>query len=67
MEIWNFEFEEFMISEPVGLLWHGFDFVVGSFQGTGGYGVIIISQESPAMEGLDRAMPRSIDALLMRK
>jgi hypothetical protein len=67
MEIQDFEYEEFMISEPVGLLLQGFDFVVGSFQGTSGYMVIIISQESPAMGGLDRALPRSIDALLRRK
>ena len=56
-----------MISEPVGLWLHGFDFVVGSFQGTGEYGVIIISQESPVMEGLDCALTRSTDALLKRK
>lgn len=37
MEIHDFKFEEFMISEPAGLWLHGFDFVVGSFQGTGGY------------------------------
>jgi hypothetical protein len=67
VEIQDFEFEEFMISEPVGLWLHGFDFVVGSFQGTGEYGVIIISQESPVMEGLDCALTRSTDALLRRK
>jgi len=27
----DFEWEDFMISEPTGLLLHGFDFVVGSF------------------------------------
>jgi hypothetical protein len=32
VEIQDFESEEFMISEPIGLLLHGFDFVVGSFQ-----------------------------------
>jgi hypothetical protein len=67
VEIQDFEFEEFMISEPVGLLLHGLDSVVGFFQGIGEYGVIIISQESPAMEGLDWALPRSIDALLRTK
>ena len=39
-----------MISYSVGLLWHDFDIIVGSFQGAG-IRVIIISQESPAMEG----------------
>jgi len=54
-----------MISEPVGLLLHGFDFVVDFFYRTGGHGVIKISQESPPMEGLECALPRSIDALFM--
>jgi hypothetical protein len=33
--IQDFAYEECMISEPVGLLSHGLDFVVGFFQGTG--------------------------------
>jgi hypothetical protein len=56
-----------MISEPLGLLVHGFDFVAVFFNGTGGYRVIIRNQEFPAMEGLDRTLPRSIDAQLRRK
>jgi hypothetical protein len=64
VEIQDFELEEFMISEPVGLLLKGFDFADDSFYGTGGYGVIIISRESPAREGLDCALPGSIDARL---
>jgi hypothetical protein len=31
----DFEFEELIISESVPLPFHGFDFVIGSFQGTG--------------------------------
>jgi hypothetical protein len=36
VEIQDFEFEEFMIAEPAGLLLYAFDFVVSFFQGTGG-------------------------------
>jgi hypothetical protein len=36
VEIQDVEFEEFMISESVGWLAHGFDFVAGSSQGIGG-------------------------------
>ena len=36
-----------MVSEPVGWWWHGANIVVNFFQGTAGYGVIIVSQESP--------------------
>jgi len=32
MDSKDFEFKEFRISEAVGLAFHGFDFVVGSFQ-----------------------------------
>ena len=37
----DFEFEECMVTEAVGLALHGFDLVVSRFQGTGGVGVII--------------------------
>ena len=40
-----FEFEEFHISESVGLAFHGFDLVVGALQGAGGDGVIIVGQD----------------------
>ena len=32
MECVYFEFEEFVVTESVGLSFHGFDFVVGSFE-----------------------------------
>jgi hypothetical protein len=42
----DFEFEEFQISEAIGLTFHGFDFVVGAFKGSGGDGVVVIGQDA---------------------
>ena len=41
-------FEEFLITEAVGLMFHGFDFVVGAFQAAGGDRVIVVGQNVPA-------------------
>jgi len=42
----DFEFEEFEISEAIGLPFHGFDFVVSSFERSGGNGIVIIGQDA---------------------
>ena len=42
----NLELEELHISEPIRLPFHGLDLVVGSLQGTGGYGEIIVSKDA---------------------
>jgi hypothetical protein len=36
MERVDFEDEELVFAEATGLAFHGFDFVVGAFQGAGG-------------------------------
>jgi hypothetical protein len=46
----DFELEKFLISKAVGPALHSFDFVVGPLQVTGRVGVIIIGQETTAME-----------------
>ena len=46
MESEDFEFEEFVVSESVGLAFHGFDFVVGAFQGAGRDGVVVVGQDA---------------------
>lgn len=46
MERQDFELGEFMVPEALGLPLHGFNLVIGAFQGTGGNGVIIVGQES---------------------
>ena len=51
MKCQDFEFEEFLVPEAVGLAFHGFDFIIGPFQGAGGDGVVIVSQDAPAVEG----------------
>ena len=51
MESQDFEFEKFLVTEAVSLTFHGFDFVVGAFQGAGGDRVIIVGQDAPAIEG----------------
>ena len=38
----DFEFEEVFVTEAVGLSFHSFDFVVGSFEGTGGDGEVVV-------------------------
>jgi hypothetical protein len=47
----DFEFEKFLVPESVSLALHGFDLVVGPFQGAGGDRIIIVGQDAPAMEG----------------
>lgn len=47
----DFEFEEFVIPEAIGLPFHGFDLIVGPFQGSGGDGVVIIGQDAAAVKG----------------
>jgi len=42
----DFEFEEFEISEAVGLPFHGFDFVIGSFKRSCGNGIVVIGQDA---------------------
>ncbi len=51
MKSQDFEFEKVLIPEAVSLALHGLDFVVDPFQGTGSNRVIIIGQESTAMQG----------------
>lgn len=51
MESQDFEFEEFQVAEAIGLALHGLDLVVGALQGSGGYGVIIVSQDPKTMQG----------------
>lgn len=46
MNGYDFEFEEFEISEAIGLPFHGFDFVVSSFERSGGNGIVIIGQDA---------------------
>jgi len=42
----DFQDEELMVSEAVGLAIHGFDFVVGAFQRSGGNGVVVVGKET---------------------
>jgi len=46
MESKNFEFEEFLIVESIGLSFHGFDFVVGPFEWTGGDRIVVPSENA---------------------
>jgi hypothetical protein len=47
----DFEFAKVLIPEALSLARHGLDFVVGPFQGTGSNRVIIIGQETAAIQG----------------
>ena len=49
MEREDFEFEEFMISESVGLSFHGFDLVIGPFEWSGRDRVVVPSEDSLGM------------------
>lgn len=42
----DFEVEEVFVTESVGLPFQGFDFV-GSFEGTGGDGEVVVGQDCP--------------------
>ena len=46
MDAADFEFEELGVSESVGLSFHGFDFVVGAFQGGGRDRVVVPGQNA---------------------
>ena len=48
----DFEFEEFQVTEAVGLAFHGFDLVIGALQGAGGDGVVIPGQADDGAAGL---------------
>jgi hypothetical protein len=50
MDAEGFEPEEFGISESIGLAFHGFDFVVGAFQGAGRDGVVVPGQDTEGVE-----------------
>ena len=50
MDSKDFEFKEFRISEAVVLAFHGFDFVVGSFQRHGGDGMVVPGKDAPGVE-----------------
>ena len=49
MDRQDFEFEELMISEPIGLPLHGFDLVIRPLQPTRGDPVIVVGQQALAM------------------
>ena len=38
------------VSESVGLAFHGLDFVVGAFQGSGRDGVVVPGEDAPGVE-----------------
>jgi hypothetical protein len=38
----DFEFEEFGVTEDIGLSFHGFDFVVVTFQWCGGDWIVVV-------------------------
>jgi len=42
----DFEVEEFLVAESVVLALHGFDFVVGAFEGSGGDGMIVPGEDA---------------------
>ena len=46
----DFEHEEFGVSEPAGLAFHGFDLVVGAFQRARRDGVVVPSEDAPGVE-----------------
>ena len=50
MDAEDFESEEFLVSKPIGLTFHGFDLVVGAFQWACGYGVIVVGKDSQGMQ-----------------
>jgi len=50
MDAEDFEPEEFGISESIGLAFHGFDFVVGAFQGAGRDGMVVPGQDTEGVE-----------------
>ena len=51
METEDFEFEELVIAEAIGLAFHGLDLVVGALQGAGGDRVVVVGQDALAVFG----------------
>ena len=45
----DLKFEELQIAEAVGLAFHGFDFVVHSFEGSGRDAAVVVRQDAVAM------------------
>ena len=50
MDAEDFESQELWISESISLAFHGFDFVVGSFQRPSRDGMVVVSQDAPGVE-----------------
>ena len=50
MDAEDFQAEELLISESISLAFHGFDFVVGSFQRPGRDGMVVVGQDALGME-----------------
>lgn len=50
MDSEDFESEELVVSEAIGLAFHGFDLVVRAFQGARGNGVGVVGQDSQRMK-----------------
>jgi hypothetical protein len=46
----DLETEELLISESVGLTFHGLDFVIGPFQGACRNGVVVAGEDSHGMK-----------------
>ena len=46
----DFEHEEFGVTKAVCLSFHGFDFVVGSFEWSGGDRVVVPCKDAPGMK-----------------
>jgi len=51
MDSKDFQFEELFVPEAVCLPFHGFDFVVGSFQGAGRDRVVVVGQDAVEVLG----------------
>jgi hypothetical protein len=51
MKSQDFEFEELMIAEAIGLSRPSFDFVIGALQGAGRYRLVAAGQQTTAMAG----------------
>jgi hypothetical protein len=45
----DFKFKEFLVTEAVGLSFHGFDFVVGAFEWSRGDGVVVVGEDAPGI------------------
>ena len=69
----DFEFEELGVSEAVGLSLHDADLGIGTFEGAGGNGVVVVGEDSVTVAGqanattMPKAPPRSSLGLLPAK